>query len=137
MEETPKSTPNLPPHPPANVVNQVNTRDALTLNFMSSGTMVDGLGYDILNAEQVDGFKKVRLLFQFPALLPPNLFLYQSTQYYWGDPTKTCNRNQNPRRRTEPRPAERLFISLIINPLAHPREFRATLRPPSRYQGAK
>ena len=50
-EELPDLPPDLPPHPPANVVNQVNTRDALTLHFMSSEAMVDGLGYDILNAE--------------------------------------------------------------------------------------
>ena len=106
-------------------MNQVNIRDALTLNFMSSEAMAEGLSYDILNAEQVDGFKKVRLPFQFPALLPSILFHHQSTQYHRGAPKKTCNRNQNPQHRTEPRLAERLFLSLAISPLAHPREYCA------------
>ena len=48
---------------------------------------------------------------------------------------KTCNINQNPRRRAEPRPAERLFLT--INLLAPPRAYCTNLRPRSRYQSVK
>ena len=44
--------------------------------------MVDGQGDDILNAVLVDELRKVRLPFQFPALLHPNLFHQKSTQFY-------------------------------------------------------
>ena len=64
-EELPDLPPDLPPHPLTNGVKQVNTRDALLLSLMSSEAMVDSRGYDILNAEEVDELKKVRIPFRY------------------------------------------------------------------------
>ncbi|KAH8988708.1 hypothetical protein EDB86DRAFT_2945634 [Lactarius hatsudake] len=50
--------PDLPPHPPTNGVQPVNTRDALLLSLMSSEAMVDSRGYEILSAEEVEELKK-------------------------------------------------------------------------------
>jgi hypothetical protein len=35
---------------------------------MSSEAMVDSRGYEILNAEEVEELKKVRVLFQYPTM---------------------------------------------------------------------
>jgi hypothetical protein len=69
-DELPDLPPDLPPHPhpPTNGVKQVNTRDALLLSLMSSEAMVDSRGYEILNAEEVEELKKVRVLFQYPTM---------------------------------------------------------------------
>ncbi|KAH9022188.1 Up-regulated during septation-domain-containing protein [Lactarius hengduanensis] len=50
--------PDLPPHPPTNGGQLVNTRDALLLSLMSSEAMVDSRGYEILSAEEVEELKK-------------------------------------------------------------------------------
>ncbi|KAH9009841.1 Up-regulated during septation-domain-containing protein [Lactarius deliciosus] len=50
--------PDLPPHPPTNGGQAVNTRDALLLSLMSSEAMVDSRGYEILSAEEVEELKK-------------------------------------------------------------------------------
>ncbi|KAH9023077.1 Up-regulated during septation-domain-containing protein [Lactarius pseudohatsudake] len=53
--------PDLPPHPPTNGGQLVNTRDALLLSLMSSEAMVDSRGYEILSAEEVEELKKRKL----------------------------------------------------------------------------
>ncbi|KAI9431299.1 Up-regulated during septation-domain-containing protein [Lactarius indigo] len=50
--------PDLPPHPPTNGGQLVNTRDALLLSLMSSEAMVDSRGYEVLSAEEVEELKK-------------------------------------------------------------------------------
>jgi hypothetical protein len=72
--------PDLPPHPPTNGVQLVNTRDALLLSLMSSEAMVDSRGYEILSAEEVEELKKVRGS-PFRINHYPNLFRRRSTQY--------------------------------------------------------
>ena len=64
-EELPDLPSDIPLHPPTNGVEQVNSRDALIVSLMSSEAIVDREGYDILDAEPVDGLKEARVFFFF------------------------------------------------------------------------
>ena len=43
---------------------------------------MDSRSYDILNVEEVEELMKVRVPYQFFALMHPNLFHHKSTRYY-------------------------------------------------------
>ena len=61
---------------------QLNWRGALTLSLVSSEAMMCSQSYDIMHVEEVERLTKVGVLFQFPALMYPNLFHHRSTRYY-------------------------------------------------------
>lgn len=67
---------------------------------------MDSRSYDVMKVEDIEELIKVRAPFQFPALMYSNLFRHRSTLYYHHTSDhlkKTRNRNQNPRRCTDPR----------------------------------
>jgi hypothetical protein len=70
MRGAPKTAPGHTITPTDEQCKPVDTQDGLLLCLMSSEAMVDSRGYVILNPEEVEELKKVRVPFQYQCRTP-------------------------------------------------------------------